>query len=140
MMVNLLQVHQFGLPGEPNIDVTDVSETDQIGITGSFYEPSSSWIDTKTDDEIWANFLIPGNYFDPALIEEGDYNLYVSSGIFPLQPGQTEPISLAVILANGPVLDPNGEIRKAGSSWRKNVRAQETYNNDYQFANSLLIS
>lgn len=126
---------RFGLPGEPNIDVTDVSETDQIGITGSFYEPSSSWIDTKTDDEIWANFLIPGNYFDPAQTQEGDYNLYVSSGIFPLQPGQTEPISLAVILANGPVLDPNGEIRKQ-AALEKRLRAQETYNNDYQFANA----
>jgi hypothetical protein len=30
----------FGLPGEPNIDVTDVSETDQIGIT-VLPEPSS---------------------------------------------------------------------------------------------------
>jgi hypothetical protein len=128
----------FGLPGEPNIDVTDVSETDQIGITGSFYEPSSSWIDTKTDDEIWANFLIPGNYFDPALTEEGDYNLYVSSGIFPLQPGQTEPISLSVILANGPVLDPDGQIRKE-AALEKKLRAQETYNNDYQFANAPYI-
>ncbi|MDZ7625179.1 MAG: hypothetical protein U5J96_12150 [Ignavibacteriaceae bacterium] len=125
----------FGLPGEPNIDVTDVSETDQIGITGSFYEPSSSWIDSKTDDEIWTNFLIPGNYFDPALTQEGDYNLYVSSGIFPLQPGQIEPISLAVILANGPVLDPNGQIRKQ-AVLEKRLRAQETYNNDYQFANA----
>jgi hypothetical protein len=126
---------RFGLPGEPNIDVTDVSETDQIGITGSFYEPSSSWIDSKTDDEIWANFLIPGNYFDPNLTEEGDYNLYVSSGLFPLQPGQSEPISLAVILANGPVLDPNGTIRKQ-AVLEKRLRAQETYNNDYQFANA----
>ena len=129
---------RFGLPGEPGIDVTDVSETDQIGITGSFYEPSSSWIDTKTDDEIWQNFLIPGNYFDPALTEEGDYNLYVSSGLFPLQPGQVEPISLAVILANGPVLDPNGEIRK-NAVIKKKGYAQQTYNNDYRFANAPYI-
>ena len=37
---------RFGLPGEPGIDVTDVSETDQIGITGSFYETIFRWIDT----------------------------------------------------------------------------------------------
>jgi hypothetical protein len=129
---------RFGLPGEPGVDVTDVSETDQIGITGSFYEPSSSWINTKTDDEIWTNFLIPGNYFDPALIEEGDYNLYVSSGLFPLQPGQSEPISLAIILANGPVQDPGGEIRKAAVIQKKGY-AQQTYNNDYRFANAPLI-
>jgi hypothetical protein len=124
---------RFGLPGEPNIDVTDVSETDQIGITGSFYEPSSSWIDQKSDDEVWQNFLVPGNYFDPANIEEGDYNLYVSSGLFPLQPGQTEPISMAIIFANGPVLDPDGQIRKQ-AALEKRLQAQETYNNDYQFA------
>ena len=126
---------RFGLPGEPNIDVTDVSETDQIGITGSFYRPSSEWIDTYTDDFIWNNFLVPGNYFDSSDVQSGDYNLYFSSGLFPLQPGQTEPISLAVIFANGPVLDPNGQLRKK-AVLQKRVYAQQTYNNDYRFANA----
>jgi hypothetical protein len=126
---------RFGLPGEPGIDVTDVSETDQIGITGSFYEPSSVWIDTYTDEFIWQNFLVPGRFFDPANIQEGDYNLFVSSGLFPLEPGQTEPISLAIIFANGPVQDPDGQIRKAAVI-RKRGYAQQTYNNDYRFANA----
>jgi len=126
---------RFGFPGEPNIDVTDVSETDQIGLTGSFYEPSSKWIDVYTDNEIWYSFMVPGNFFDPANIVAADYNLYVSSGLFPLQPGQTEPISLAVILANGPIQDPNGQFRKQ-QILNKKIRAQETYNNDYQFANT----
>lgn len=126
---------RFGLPGEPNIDVTDVSETDQIGITGSFYKPSSEWISTYTDNYIWYNFMVPGNFFDPANIVSGDYNLFVSSGLFPLQPGQTEPISLAVILGNGPIQDPNGQFRK-NEVLKKKHRAQETYNNDYQFANA----
>ena len=126
---------RFDLPGEPNVDVTDVSETDQIGLTGSFYEPSSKWVDTYTDNEIWNSFMVPGNFFDPANTVAGEYNLYVSSGLFPLLPGQTEPISLAVILANGPITDPNGTIRKQAVLDKK-VRAQETYNNDYQFANS----
>jgi hypothetical protein len=126
---------RFGLPGEPNVDVTDVSETDQTGITGSFYRPSSEWISTYSDNFIWYNFMVPGNFFDPANIVADDYNLFISSGLFPLQPGQTEPISLAVILANGPVQDPNGQFRKQ-EVLRKRVRAQETYNNDYQFANA----
>ena len=126
---------RFGLPGEPNVDVTDVSETDQIGLTGSFYRPSSEWIDRYEDNFIWNNFLVPGNFFDPANIEEGDYNLFVSSGLFPLQPGQTEPISMAIILANGPIQDPDGLIRKE-AVLEKRKRAQETYNNDYQFANA----
>jgi hypothetical protein len=126
---------RFGLPGEPNIDVTDVSETDQIGITGSFYRPSSEWISTYTDNFIWYNFMVPGTFTPEGSVTSGDYNLFISSGLFPLQPGQTEPISLAVILANGPVTDPNGAFRKQ-QVLNKKVRAQETYNNDYQFANA----
>lgn len=126
---------RFGLPGEPNIDVTDVGETDQIGLTGSFYRPSSEWIDIYSDDFIWNEFMVPGNFFDPAQAVADDYNLFISSGLFPLQPGQEEPISFAVILANGPVQDPNGQIRKQ-EVLAKKVRAQETYNNDYQFANA----
>ena len=129
---------RFGLPGEPNIDVTDVSETDQIGITGSYYETSALWIDVYTDEKIWTQFLVPGNYFDPADIQEGDYNLFVSSGLFPLQPGQTEPLSLAVIFANGPIQDPDGELRKE-AVLRKKGYAQQTYNNDYRFANAPFI-
>ncbi len=130
---------RFGLPGEPGVDVTDVAETDQIGITGSFYRPSSEGLsDQYTDNFVWANFMVPGNFFDPANTVAGEYNLFVSSGLFPLQPGQTEPISLGIILANGPVIDPDGQIRKQAVLDKK-VRAQETYNNDYQFANSPFI-
>src|SRR3989304_9214263 len=128
---------RFGLPGEPNIDVTDVSETDQIGITGSFYKPSSEWISIYTDNYIWYNFMVPGNFFDPAKTVAGEYNLFINSGLFPLQPGQTEPFSLAVILANGPIQDPNGQFRKQ-QILSKKIRTQETYNNDYQFANAPL--
>ena len=126
---------RFGLPGEPHVDVTDVSETDQIGITGSYYETSSLWIDVYTDEKIWTQFLVPGNFFNPANAQEGDYNLFVSSGLFPLQPGQTEPISLAVIFANGPAVDPDGTIRKQ-AVLKKRDYAQQTYNNDYRFANA----
>ncbi len=128
---------RFGLPGEPNIDVTDVSETDIIGITGSFYRPSSEWISTYTDNFMWNNFMVPGNFFDPINIEEGDFNLFISSGLFPLQPGQSEHIILAVILTNGLIQDRKREIRKE-AILEKRKRAQETYNNDYQFANAPL--
>ncbi len=129
---------RLGLPGEPGVDVTDVSETDQIGITGSFYRPSSEGLsDQYADEFVWSSFMVPGNFFDPANTVAGEYNLFVSSGLFPLMPGQTEPISMGIILANGPVQDPEGAIRKQAVLDKK-VRAQETYNNDYQFANAPL--
>ncbi len=126
-----------GLPGEPNIDVTDVSETDQIGITNA-QKIAAGGLNINSDAQMWFDFLIPGKFFEPFPVITGDYDLFVSSSFFPLKAGQTEPISLAVILANGPQQDPGGKARKA-AILRKRVRVQETYNNDYQFANAPLI-
>lgn len=126
-------------PGEPNIDVTDVSETDQIGITNAQYIPAGDLnVNTTADALFWFKYMIPGKFYDPTLGKYGEYDLFVASSFFPLNAGQTEPISLAVILANGPANDPGGEFRKR-EILKKRVRAQETYNNDYQFANAPLI-
>ncbi|MDP4195240.1 MAG: hypothetical protein Q8940_09340, partial [Bacteroidota bacterium] len=127
---------RFGLPGEPNIDVTDVHETDKIGITNAQYVPAGSInLGTVADQTLWNDYMIPGKYYDPSLVHAADYDLLVSSGLFPIKSGQTEPISLGIIFANGPQYDPNGQIRKE-EVLRKRVKAQETYNNDYQFASA----
>ncbi len=129
---------RFGLPGEPNIDVTDVSETDQIGITNAQYDPAGSWdFNSVGDDVIWFRLMRPGRFYDPLQVVAGEYDLFIASGFFPLKSGQTEPISVSVILANGPSQDPDGNIRKE-EIIRKKVRVQETYENDYQFANAPL--
>lgn len=125
---------RFGLPGEPKVDVTDVSETDQIGITNADYVPAGS-LNINSDAQMWFDFMIPGKFYDPKEVVAGEYDLFVSSGLFPLKSGQTEPISIAVLFSNGPVPDPNGEYRK-NEILRKRNRAQETYNNDYRFANA----
>src|SRR5690606_11323785 len=125
-----------GLPGEPTIDVTDVAETDQIGITNAQYVPAGG-LNINSDAQMWFDFMIPGKFYDPQVVVAGEYDLFVSSGFFPLRAGQTEPISLAVLFANGPVPDPGGQFRKS-VILKKRVRAQETYNNDYQFANAPL--
>ena len=104
---------RFGFPGEPNVDVTDVSETDQIGLTGSFYKPIPNGL-THIRIMRYGIILWYREIFSIQLISlPGDYNLYASSGLFSLQPGQTEPISLAVILANGPVQDQMGNIENS---------------------------
>ena len=121
-----------GLPGEPNVDLTDVSETDQIGITNA-QKVAAGGLNINSDATMWFDFMIPGKFFEPFPVIAGEYDLFVSSSFFPLRAGQQEPFSIAVMLANGPVPDPDGEIRKA-EILRKRVRAQETYDNDYQFA------
>ncbi|MCF8241995.1 MAG: hypothetical protein K9J16_11460 [Melioribacteraceae bacterium] len=125
-----------GLPGEPNVDVTDVSETDQIGITNA-QKTSAGGLNINSDATMWFDFMRPGNFFEPFPVIQGEYDLFVSSSFFPLRSGQVEPMSIAVMLANAQVPDPDGELRKA-EILRKRVRAQETYDNDYQFANAPL--
>lgn len=111
-----------GLPGEPNIDKTDVSESDQIGITNVQYLPPGPWA-TTADQAWWNKFMTPGSFYDPALTRPGEYDLFVSSGFFPLRSGQTERISVAVVMG----ADVNDAITNKD-------RAQQTYNEDYQFA------
>jgi len=112
-----------GLTGEPNIDLTDVSESDQIGLTSAAYIASSENTTGFSDSKMWQKFLTPGAFFDPDLKLEGDYNLHISSGYFPLEVGQTERISISVILG----ANQNDALRN------KDV-AQKTYDMDYQFA------
>ncbi len=129
---------RFGLPGEPSVDVTDVSETDQIGITNAQYDAAGSWnFNTVSDDVIWFRLMRPGRFYNPQEVVAGEYDLFIASGFFPLKSGQTEPISVSIIMANGPAQDPEGKIRKE-EIIRKKIRVQETYENDYQFANAPL--
>lgn len=127
---------RFGLPGEPNVDVTDVSETDQIGITNA-QKIAAGALNINSDATMWFDFMIPGKFFEPFPVVVGEYDLFVSSSFFPLRAGEREPFAIAVLLGNAPLPDPNGDLRKQ-EILRKRVRAQETYNNDYQFAQAPL--
>lgn len=123
-------------PGEPNIDVTDVSETDQIGITGAWRAAAGGGINLNSDGTVWQYLMQPGKFYIEALF--GEYDLWVSSSYFPIRAGQSEPISMAVILANHTSQgegDAPANARKE-EVIKKRKRAQETYDNDYRFANA----
>lgn len=112
------------LPGEPNIDKTDISESDQIGITNVQYDEAGG-IDYQTvsDQQLFNDFMVPGSFYDPGTTLEGDYDLFVSSGTFPLEAGQTERISFSVQIG----ADQEAVLRKRDN-------AVEAYEADYQFA------
>ncbi len=84
-------------PGEPNIDKTDVAESDQLGLTNVQYLAAGAINFTQTpDDFYWFNMMVPGDFNIVDVL--GDFDLFVSSGFFPLKAGQTERISMAVML------------------------------------------
>ncbi|MFT4603434.1 MAG: hypothetical protein ACI9W4_000148 [Rhodothermales bacterium] len=110
-------------PGEKNIDVTDVSESDQIGITNVQIIPAFFLnFNSQTDRFLFNSFMIPG-LFDENIPEPGENDLVVSSSTFPLKAGQTERISLAIVL--GITED---EVLNSRD------KALQAYLEDYQFA------
>lgn len=127
-------------PGEPNIDKTDVSEADQIGLTNVQYLAAGAINFNQTADIFfWAEFMIPGSFVDPSLIGTGEYDLFVSSGLFPLNAGQIERISFAVVMGNAVRCPGNANFTGAkDDALRKRTFAQLAYNEDYQFAQAPL--
>ena len=113
-----------GFPGEPNIDKTDVAESDQMGLTAVGYDPAGS-IPISSDGYLWQFYMTPGSYWQPPAGGQppGDYDLFVTSGFFPLGAGQTERISMSVTLGND-----------EADALRNKAVAQTTYDFDYQFA------
>ena len=100
--INIYGLEDTGEPGEPNIDKTDVDESDQIGLTSFEYFTPAGAITMSNEIDMWRR-MHPG-YFDvPASIvnntatkgEDGDF--IFASGYFPLLAGSTERFSLALL-------------------------------------------
>ena len=127
----------FGLPGEQHIDVTDVRESDQIGLTSFDYftnDPSSS-AEILTDDEAWWARVAPGSFDVPSTIvnnqpvqgQDGDF--FYGSGYFPLLAGKTERLSLALVYGGGR----GGRTKDLADLLKNRETVQKIYNSNYQF-------
>jgi len=116
-------------PGEPNIDKTDVSETDLIGLTSAVQIPVGDIsYNTTPDRYLWEYFLTPGRFDLPR--PTGEYDTFVASGFFPMDPGQRQRMAVAVSIAAGGQ-NKNDDIR---SVIDKLSNAKDAYEVDYQFA------
>jgi hypothetical protein len=114
-------------PGEPNFDVTDVDESDQIGLSSFQYFVPAGDITMSDDVDMWRR-LTPGFFQVPTSIvnnvairgEDGDF-LY-GTGYFPLLAGRTERFSLALAFGDDfPAVLKTKQI------------AQTIFNANYQF-------
>jgi hypothetical protein len=118
-----------GFPGEKNIDKTDVSETDVIGITSAIQDPAFNInFNTVSDAFIWKTFMTRGRFFLPR--PTGEYDTYISSGYFPIEPGERQRMTVSVAMAGG------GQTKAAdvNSAKQKQAQAQIAYGVDYRFA------
>lgn len=116
-------------PGEPNIDKTDVSETDLIGLTSAVQDPAFGIdFNTVADGTIWNRFMTPGKFFLPR--PTGEYDTFVSSGFFPLEPGQRQRMAISIAMAGGGI-NKQADLEDAA---QKQKQARTAFESDYQFA------
>lgn len=116
-------------PGESSIDKTDISETDNIGVTRATILAAGD-LDVDFDGEIWNKYLIPGEFSNSGVAPGDDSDIYISSGLFPLKKGATERFAVAVTAAQefGSAIQDRAKIN---SNLDQALGAYET---DYQFA------
>ncbi|RJP63553.1 MAG: hypothetical protein C4539_16125 [Ignavibacteriales bacterium] len=120
-------------PGEPSIDKTDVGETDAIGITSAFQiQDGIISFNTTPDKGLWDLLMIPGKI--NLVRKVGEYQTYVSSGYFPLLPGQRQRMAISVAIGGGNTTK-DADIT---SVIDKQSEAAKAYNADYQFAQAPL--
>lgn len=120
-------------PGETSIDKTDVSETDLIGITGAFQiQDGIINFQTAPDKGLWDILMYPGKI--NLVRQVGEFQTYVSSGFFPLLPGQRQRMAISVSISAGGI-SRDADIENVIS---KQLEATKAYNADYQFAQAPL--
>jgi len=110
-----------GIPdvGEPNFEITDNDESDQIGLT-SFYSAPYPSIQPDNDEVMWSQ-LQPGR-FDVAGSNIDQTYLY-GSAFISLEPGEQKKFAVSMVFGND-----------FDDILRNTVTMQNIYDNDYSFA------
>ena len=111
------------LPGEPNIDWTDLDESDMVGLTGFSSPPFSSQNRISNDQFIYENYLTPGVFDSANSTQPGDYIFIYSSGPINLPSKEARRFSIALLVGQ----DYDDLTLNA-------VTAQDIYGKNYQFA------
>ncbi len=111
------------LPGEPNIDWTDLDESDMVGLTGFASPPFTSQNRISNDQFIFENYLTPGVFDSANSVQAGDYIFIYSSGPINLPANEARRFSIALLVGQ----DYDDLTLNA-------ITAQDIYEKNYQFA------
>ncbi len=110
-----------GIPdlGEPNFEITDNDESDQIGLT-SFYSAPYPSIQPDNDEIMWSQ-MQPGRFDVPS--QNIDQTYLYGSAFVSLIPGEQKKFAVAMVFGND-----------FDDILRNTVTMQNIYDNDYSFA------
>ena len=110
-----------GIPdlGEPNFEITDNDESDQIGLT-SFYSAPYPSVYPSNDEVMWGQ-MTPGIFQVPA--QNVDQTFLYGSGYISLEPGEKKKFAIAMVYGEN-----------MADILRNTNTMQNIYDNDYSFA------
>jgi hypothetical protein len=129
------QGNDTNLPGEPNVDKTDVDESDQVGLSSFFYFTPAGDLSMFDDENLW-RALSPGFFDVPSNIVNNrpqsgvDGDFVYGSGYFPLLAGATERFSIALVYGGGKGGSVDDDI---ADLLRNKQTVQKIYDANYQF-------
>jgi hypothetical protein len=126
-----------GIGCEPNFDVTDVSESDMIGLTTFRMTELAPWesgeLMAYNDKNLWLHMT--SKQFDTYMFSEPVTLFFVfASSEFPLYKGRTERISMGLLNAYENLADLSSSDHKAPNLFSLKKTAQLIYERDYRFA------
>ncbi len=128
-----------GLGAEPNFGLTDVNETDMLGLTTFRYH--YDWGPGKeimSQDEKMFKFLSSG-IIEEAYMVPSNFRQQFASGLFPLHKGLTERISMSELHTYDPLAGLNSSAHKSPALFRLKEVVQLIYESDYRFAQPPLM-
>jgi hypothetical protein len=127
-----------GIGAEPNFAVTDVSESDMIGLTAfrlfpvpSHAQSNSTWW-FRNDKAMWE--LIGENILEAYIDNISNLIEVFASGPFPLYKGRTERISMSELHSFDPLEGLNSSSHIAPALYELKKIVQVIYEKDYRFA------
>lgn len=83
-----------GYPGEPHVDLTDVDESDLLGLTAFEFIPRTSTLNLNDDEALW-QVIEPG--FIKESEEMGSANVFTGSGYFSLKPSEVQRVAQVLL-------------------------------------------
>ena len=132
---NLLE----GLGAEPNFGLTDVNESDMLGLTSFRYvfKWGEDGYGIMADENVFQ--LHNEHLFDEAQMSPMNFVEQFASGLFPLYKGLTERISMSELHAYDPLSSLNASNHRAPALFRLKEVVQLIYESDYRFAQPPLM-
>ncbi len=128
-----------GLGAEPNFGLTDISESDMLGLTSFRYvfQWGPDGYSIMNDENTFK--LHSEGLFEEAQMTPQNFVEQFASGLFPLYKGLTERISMSELHAYDQLAGLNSSEHKSPALFRLKEVVQLIYESDYRFAQPPLM-